>query len=237
MTMQVLQTRDQIDEARRAMLDRGISAIDSPTRALMRRLRLARGVAVGDRLKSWDVSFAVDFIERHVGRGEPVADIGCYASEVLICLHRLGYTRLSGVDLNPKVHRMPYAGAIRYVVSDFMKTPFPDAAFKAITSISVIEHGFRPQALLAELSRLLQPGGIFIASFDYWPEKIDTTGTTFFGMDWLIFSRSDVEQFVAAAAAFGLRPAGALQFEARERAIQCAGKDYTFAALVLRKSA
>lgn len=236
MTLQVLLTKDQIHAARRTMLSRGISAIDPRLRNLMRRLRLDRSPAVGDRLKSWDVLFAVEFIEKHVGKDEPLADIGCYASEVLICLHRLGYTRLTGIDLNPKVREMPYAAAIRYEVGNFMKTPFPDGTFKAITSISVIEHGFAPQALLAEMSRLLQPGGFFIASFDYWPEKIDTTGTKFFGMDWLIFSRADVESLVAEAAGYGLQPTGKLEFSAQDRAIRCAGRDYTFATLVLRKA-
>lgn len=236
MTMQVLLTKDQIRQARQAMLSRGISAVDSPLRSLMRRLRLVRGIGVGDRLKSWDVLLAVEFIEKHLGKEEPLADIGCYASEVLICLHRLGYTRLTGIDLNPKVREMPHSGAIRYEVGNFMKTPFPDGTFKAITSISVIEHGFAPRALLSEVSRLLQPGGFFIASFDYWPEKIDTTGTQFFGMDWLIFSRADVQNFVATAANFGLQPTGKLELSAQDRAIRCAGRDYTFAMLVLRKA-
>ena len=100
----------------------------------------------------------------------------------------------------------------------------------------MIEHGFDPPSLLAETSRLLKPGGFFIASFDYWPDKIDTTGTTFFGMDWLIFSRQDVEQFIELASGFGLRPTGELQFLGKEKAISCAGKDYTFATLVMRKS-
>lgn len=236
MTMQVLLTKEQIGDARRAMLQKGISAIDSPARSLMRTLRLAGGVRVGDMQKSWDVLSAVQFIEQHVAKGEAIADIGCYASEVLISLHKLGYANLTGIDLNPKLSDMPYREAIRYEVSNFMKTPFEAGTFQAITSISVIEHGFDPQALLAEMSRLLKPGGYFIASFDYWPEKIDTRGTTFFGMDWLIFSRSDVEGFVAAAADHGLRPTGKLEFMGKDRVINCAGKDYTFALLVMQKS-
>jgi len=171
-----------------------------------------------------------------VPKKAPVADIGCYASEVLVSLLRLGYTSLTGIDLNPRLAEMPHADAIRYEVSDFMKTSFQDGAFQAITSISVIEHGFRPGALLAEMSRLLKSGGFFIASFDYWPDKIDTTGITFFDMDWLIFSRADVEQFISRAAEFGLRPVGELQFLAKDKVINCAGREYTFATLVLRKS-
>ena len=235
MTMNVLLTRNQITEARQSMEHRRISALDSPFGSVMRRLRLIKGVAVGDELKSWDVMRALEFIEKHVDKFEPIADIGCYASEVLISLHKLGYTKLTGIDLNSKVHEMPYSTAIHYEVSDFKKTPFPNEAFKAITSISVIEHGFDPEALLAEISRLLKPGGFFVASFDYWPEKINTAGTTFFGMDWLIFSRADVERFIALAADFGLQPTGALEFAAQDRVVKCAGKQYTFAVLILQK--
>jgi len=237
MTMEVLLTKQQITTARQTLLEKGISALDSPTRGLLRSLRLVRSVPVGDDQKSWDVLAAIEFLERHVGRDEPIADIGCFASEVLISLHKLGYTRLTGIDLNPRLADMPYSDAIRYEVSDFMKTPFPDGSFKAITSISVIEHGFRPEALLSEMSRLLQPGGYFVSSFDYWPDKIDTTGTTFFGMDWLIFSRQDVERFIELAASFGLAPTGPLEFASKDKVISCAGKDYTFATLVLRKAA
>ena len=44
----------------------------------------------------------------------------------------------------PKLVAMPYREAIHYEVGNFMKTPFPNESFKAITSISVIEHGFAP---------------------------------------------------------------------------------------------
>ena len=78
------------------------------------------------------------------------------------------------------------------------------------------------------MSRLLQVGGYFIASFDYWPDKIDTSGTKFFGMEWLIFSRNDVADFIKQAAYYGLKPFGELNFESQEAPIECGGKKYTF---------
>jgi SAM-dependent methyltransferase len=236
MSMHVLESEAQIQEARQVMRARKVSAIEAPLARWMRRFRLLRGIAVGDVQKSWDVLFALDFLAEHVAKGEPVADIGCYASEVLVSLHKMGYTNLTGIDLNPQLATMPFGEAIRYQVCDFMSTPFEDSCFKAITSISVIEHGFDPKRLLAEMSRLLMPGGYFVASFDYWPDKIDTRGTKFFGMDWLIFSRDDVRAFVDLAATFGLHPTGALRFDGKDKTIQCAGKAYTFACLVMKKS-
>jgi hypothetical protein len=79
------------------------------------------------------------------------------------------------------------------------------------------------------------PGGYFIASFDYWQEKIDTTGTKFFDMDWKIFSQAEVFQMIQDAAQYGLHPVGELQPQGKDRVIHCGGKDYTFGWLVLQK--
>jgi len=132
---------------------------------------------------------------------------------------------------------MPYQDFIRYEIADFRHAPFEDASFHAITSISVIEHGFDGPALLKEISRLLRVGGYFIASFDYWPVKIDTTGTSFFGMEWKIFSKEEVIHFVAEAENYGLYPVGELMFDSKDRPIATAGKQYTFGWLVLARSA
>ena len=187
-------------------------------------------------VKSWDVLATVNFLESHVKKNEPILDIGCYASEVIVALHKLGYSNLTGADLDPNLKRMPYQDCIRYEIVNFMHTKFEDASFQAITSISVIEHDFDGQALLKEMSRLLRPGGYFIASFDYWPEKIDTSGTRFFGMDWKIFSKAEINEFVTEAAAYRLHPIGEMRYEGNDKPIDCAAKQYTFGWLVLSKS-
>ena len=233
--MQVLQIEGQIGTARRKMREMGVSFLDTPLRARLRRFGLAGRPPVGDNVKSWDVLETLHFLDRQVGKAEPVLDIGCYSSEVLVALHRLGYSALAGIDLDPGIKQMPFQGAINYQIGNFLQTPFANGSFQAVTAVSVIEHGFQPTPLLKEISRLLQPGGFFVASFDYWPDKIDTTGVTFFDMEWKIFSRDEVKQFLVDATAFGLRPFGALTDEAKERVIHCGGKQYTFAWLVLQK--
>ena len=239
MTMEVLQDKLQINTARQELDKKGASQVDhldSRLKALLRRLGLVRGVVMGDMIKSWDVLATVKFIESHVKKSEPILDIGCYASEILASLHKVRYLNLSGADLNPNLNKMPYQDSIRYEVTNFMHTKFADASFKAITSISVIEHDFDGQSLLQEMARLLRPGGYFIASFDYWPEKIDTIGTQFFGMDWRIFSKDEVANFVNEAAAYGLFPVGEMNYGSKDKPIDCAGKQYTFGWLVLTKS-
>lgn len=239
MIMEVLQDKRQISSARECMNKKGASHVDRPDsiiKALLRRFGLVRGVVMGDMIKSWDVHATVNFIEDHVKKDEAILDIGCYSSEILASLHKIGYSNLTGADLNPNLKRMPYQESIRYVVTNFMHTKFADSSFKAITSISVIEHDFDGQALLREMSRLLQPGGYFIASFDYWQEKIDTTGIQFFGMNWKIFSKDEVIDFVNQAAAYGFSQVGDMNYGVKDRPIDCAGKQYTFGWLVLKKS-
>lgn len=236
MAMDVLREKLQITTARQELIEKGASFIDSPMQSLMRRLGLIRGVSVGDKVKSWDVLSTLKFIESNVQKSEPILDIGCYASEIVVALHKIGYSEITGVDLNQNIQLMPYSNSIHYKVANFLKSGLSSDSFGVITSISVIEHGYRAAPLLAEMSRLLKPGGYFIASFDYWPEKIDTTGIKFFGMDWKIFSKEDVNELLTQASKFGLYPVGELINNAKERVISCGGQKYTFGWLALRKS-
>jgi len=177
-----------------------------------------------------------EFIEAQVPKDAPVLDIGAFGSELPPLLHRAGYEQVSAIDLNPAITAMPFADAIDYRVGNFLHAPYPDASFAAISATSVIEHGFDGPALARELQRLLRPGGYFIASFDYWADKVSTAGIRMFDMSWTIFSREDVVQFLRQFAERGLVPCGPLQFEAQSPAIFHAKRSYTFAWLALRRT-
>lgn len=194
-------------------------------------------MSIGDVRKSWDVLQTAELIEKELQKDAPIVDFGAFHSEITGILHRMGYTNLTGVDLNPRLKRGPYAGAIRYAVRDFLDSGLGDAAFAAITSISAIEHGHSVDALLSEVARLLKPGGYLLGSTDYWPDKIDTRGVEIFGMDWTIFSAGEMQVFIEKAKQHGLMPAGTLQYDATTPSIEFAGRRYTFAWFALRKSA
>ncbi len=233
--LEILQSAEEIDASRKVLSDRGIDCLQSRGGSILRRLGLNREIAVGEYLKSWDVLKTVEFIEKFVPSEGSVLDIGAYASEIPIILQRMGFAAVHGIDFNHHINRMPGAAHIRFVVGDFYSSPYPDATFAAITAISVIEHGFDKSRLLREIRRLLRPGGFFIASFDYWPEKITTGGIRPFGLSWTIFSEEEVASLLNDAAGFGLFPVGALSYRASTKPVQWEARSYTFGWLALQK--
>jgi len=235
MTLDVLQSTQQIKEGRHTLRRRGLS-FQAPTWSTwLARYFPMPGITVGNDLKSWDVLKTAEFIEQHVAKEAPVLDIGAYASEIPPILCRMGYQRVSALDLNPNLAKMPLADKIDYRIGNFLRAPYANGSFAAVTAISVIEHGFDGQALAAEVARLLRPGGFFIASFDYWPDKIATEGQDIFGMSWTIFSRREIENFIATAESNDLKPHGSMNFAAGDKPISCFNRDYTFAWMVLQK--
>lgn len=235
MSVEILKSESQIDLARAELRRRGLSFIDPWWLRKLREHRVVRGVNIGHHVKSWDILKTATFIEKNISKDGPILDVGTYTSEILCVLHRLDYLELTGVDLNPKIELMPYGDNIQYKVADFMHAGFQNEAFEAITAISVIEHGFKSQSLLKEISFLLRSGGYFIASFDYWPDKIDTAGIDMFGLDWRIFSKTEVLTFMDEAREYDLVPYGPVDLEAKDPVVNWAGRSYTLAWLVLSK--
>lgn len=237
MSVAVLQTKQEVERARERLVARGVSCVglEFGKPSVWQRIRRVPAARVGDHVKSWDVLRTIEYVESAYPRTARILDLGAYSSEILCSLHRAGFERLTGIDLNPGVRHMPFSDRIRWEVGNFLRTPFADGAFDVVTSISVIEHGFDGQGLLREMSRLIAPGGSFVASFDYWPNKLDTSDTRIFGLDWRIFSRSEVEEFVEQARQFGFISAGPMEFGASDRIVNFAGRDYTFAWMALKR--
>ena len=233
--VEVLKSRNDIELARRELDRRKLSFTSPWWKRLARKANVWDGIDVGDQVKSWDVLKTVDFIEKNVPRSASILDLGAFASELPCILHKLNYSNVVGVDLNPEIRNMPYATSVRYEVADFMHTPFASESFDVITAISVIEHGYNGQALLRELSRLLRPGGYFVASFDYWPDKINTDGITIFNLEWQIFSEQEVRVLIQDAGEYGLVPRGETNLASQSKAITFEQREYTFAWLVLRR--
>jgi SAM-dependent methyltransferase len=229
---ELLQEQHQIAVADQELQDRGLL---DPRLKATRRNRLARRIRrqpdPAKFLKTWDVVRAIDAFSDRLKPADPILDMGCFACDVLPALKRMGYDNLFGIDFNPAVSEMPYADSIDYEVGDLMSTPWPDGHFSGISAISVIEHGVEDEPLCREVSRLLRPGGVFIFTTDYWPEKIPTP-ERLFDLDWRIFDAAEIEALVSVAERHGLRPASdpgeLIRRAPSPPPIRFARKDYTF---------
>ena len=114
----------------------------------------------------------VDFRRLPVGPGDRVLDLGCGAGRhAFEALRRGGSVvaldadaaELRGVaGVAAAMHEAgetpPGAGA-RTVCGDATAMPFPDAAFDRVIAAEVLEHIPADQRALAEISRVLRPGG------------------------------------------------------------------------------
>jgi len=93
-----------------------------------------------------------------------ILDVGCATGRLLVRLAAAGAADLHGTDLAPgilEVARAKLAGldAELQVADAEDALPWPDAAFDAVTLTGVLHHFFRPRDALAEMRRVLRPGG------------------------------------------------------------------------------
>jgi len=234
-TLITLRSREEIVQARKMLRVEGLSCEPQGVTGLFFRMGLRSTAALGGWLKSWDVQKTAEFASENLQKEQPLLDIGAYASEILCVLSKMGFEHLNGIDLNPDLDAAASKTGFQSRIADYYDSGYPDRSFRAVTAISVIEHGFRETPLCREVSRLLVPGGYFVASFDYWPEKLDTSDVSLFGMDWRIFSKEDVRSLLKTAADHGLSPVGNVDLDAVTPVVQWAGRSYTFAWMALRK--
>jgi SAM-dependent methyltransferase len=123
----------------------------------------------------------VDFDRFPVGPGDRVLDIGCGAGRHAAEACRRGATvvalDMSAPDLKEARDRLAEVDAehARSVAlqGDALRLPFADATFDRIIIAEVLEHIPSDQAAMAELARVLKPGGLVAATVPRWgPEKV-----------------------------------------------------------------
>jgi SAM-dependent methyltransferase len=111
-------------------------------------------------LEGYDTTYHERLRERLRQAGEvaPRARVICLAARLgteVRAFHDLGCFAI-GIDLNP-------GPGNRFVVhGDFHHVQFPDGAADVVFTNS-LDHAFDPARLLAEVARLLGPGGLFVA--------------------------------------------------------------------------
>ncbi len=128
----------------------------------------------------------VDFDRFPVKPGELVLDLGCGAGRHAFALYRRG-AHVVALDMNAEqlkdVSGMFFAMAAsgevdpsasgEVVRGNAYALPFPDASFDKIIAAEVLEHLSQDTRAIAELTRVLKPGGLIAITVPRWlPEKI-----------------------------------------------------------------
>ncbi len=78
--------------------------------------------------------------------------------------------RVIGLDLSRRMlheatkNTAPFANRLTYIWQDARCLPFDDDTFDAVTCLEALEFTPNPQAVLAELVRVLRPGGVLLAT-------------------------------------------------------------------------
>lgn len=128
----------------------------------------------------------VDFARLGLRPGMQVLDIGCgngrHAFESLrrgaeVVATDLDEAALSEVEEMAAAMRqageVPSGGSLRTVRADARRLPFGDAAFDVVIAAEVLEHIDEDSMAIAELHRVLRPGGLIAVTVPrWWPEQV-----------------------------------------------------------------
>src|SRR5215207_715035 len=101
-----------------------------------------------------------------VERGIEALDLACGTGDIAFELARRG-ARVTGLDLTHRMLQLARGradpGGVRFVTGDMMALPFPDACFDLVTTGYGIRNVPRIQPALAEIRRVLRPGGLLLS--------------------------------------------------------------------------
>ena len=106
-------------------------------------------------------------------RDKVVLDVGCGAGGKTMYYASQGVAKIVGMDIVPHykeeaealAHQLGYADRFTFVVGDAAETGFPENSFDTIIINDAMEHVDRPDLVLAEVRRILKPGGRLYVNF------------------------------------------------------------------------
>ena len=114
-------------------------------------------------------------IARRLGRHGRVLDLGCGDGKLLVALAKHGF-QCTGIELHTRVQEsLPAGSDIRIRVGTLAEAKFPDASFRIVVLRHVLEHVRDPVAVLAEVRRIIEPGGklvIAVPNLASWQARL-----------------------------------------------------------------
>jgi SAM-dependent methyltransferase len=134
-------------------------------------------------------------------RGLAILDLGCgYGGKTIEFARQLGARHVVGVEPHERMVELcvQYAASLSETRCEFRRCgqvsiPAEDHAFDAVVSHDVMEHVHDPRATLAEMRRVLRPGGVaYVVFTPYWGALAHHLGyvTRLPGVHWVFSAQS-----------------------------------------------
>ena len=106
-----------------------------------------------------EILYYIEQLRLETGSNARILDLGCGSGGNTRYLKSAGFKQVVSVDYNSL--------AAEYL-ADVHRLPFNDSVFDMILSTATLEHFYNPFIAFSEISRVLKPGGMFIASASFW---------------------------------------------------------------------
>jgi len=115
------------------------------------------------RLEAWLRERLAELRKR--APGDRLLDLGAGSGLVTRCAEGVFGMRV-GLDVSPRILAAHRASFDLAVAGDVDSLPFADASFDAVTCFAVLHHLYAFEGLVAEVVRVLRPGGVFYSDHD-----------------------------------------------------------------------
>lgn len=134
--------------------------------------------------------------------GGRMLDVGCGNGRFLTTMRALGWA-VQGVEFSESGVKACRMSDLSVHHGDLASAAFPDGSFDLITVRHVIEHVPEPQPFIAELARILRPGGRLVVE----TPSSEALGRRWFATNWyandvprhlFLFAPANLEQLAAA---------------------------------------
>ena len=122
-----------------------------------------------------------------------VLDVGCGAAGKTMYYASLGASKIVGMDIvehyqaeaEALAQELGFADRFEFVAGDAAHTSFPDNTFDTVIMNDAMEHVDRPDEVLAEVRRILKPGGRLYVNFPPYNHPFGAHLSDLIGIPWV----------------------------------------------------
>lgn len=143
-----------------------------------------RGQAKGQLLRrayDYGMQKRCRFVTRAAPQGGRLLDVGCAAGAFLVAMREQANWQVEGVELSEETAKVAcQQNGLKVFAGTLEQAAFPDNYFDAVTLWDVLEHLHDPVGTLAEISRILRPGGVVVIRVP----NLGSWDASLFGLHW-----------------------------------------------------